>query len=36
MEETDLCDVDAEIDDDYEYSNIVDTSPQELIPKDGE
>ena len=41
-EETDLCDVDVEIDDDYleeeeyEYSNIVDTSPLELISEDGE
>jgi hypothetical protein len=42
LEETDLCDVDVEIDDDYleeeeyEYSNIVDTSPLELISEDGE
>ena len=42
MEETDLCDVDAEIDDDYleedeyEFSNIVDTSPLEFIPEDDE
>ena len=42
VEETDSCDVDVEIDDDcleeeeYEFSNIVDTSPLELIPEDGE
>ena len=41
-EETDLCDVDVEIDDDYfeeeenEFSNIVDTSPLEFIPEDDE
>ena len=42
MEETDLCDVDVDIDDEYleeeeyEFSNIVDTCPLELIPEDDE
>ena len=42
VEETDLCYLDVEIDDDYfeeeeyEFSNIVDTSPLEFIPEDDE